>query len=315
MRKINPLAASLLLLTLLGSCDYDLPTIEINKATIPKPTRTTIAFNSIYHKLYISDSTYTNSYQLTFNPAMVEDWSPDKECLCYELSDFQIYEIKYDGSETTKLTPDSMIYCQYARYSPDGEQIAFVSLSYNNEECETFDVFILDRMSRHLRKVTSKDLLNTEDECNFVYPSWMPSGDRLILNVANHSHDPSQVQSGIAILDLNDNNLTFINSIDSLNPFLPQPSPTRDEFLFVRLISKLYGGTDLYRANYDGSNLIQLTDNARSNYPDWSPDGERIIYTHRDVGNVRTIRTMNRDGTNDHPLQIPSHPNARMAIW
>lgn len=54
---------------------------------------------------------------------------------------------------------------------------------------------------------------------------------------------------------------------------------------------------DIFKVRPDGSDLTQLTDTPGNNFmPDWSPDGERIVFVSQRDGN-REIYVMNADGS------------------
>jgi len=58
------------------------------------------------------------------------------------------------------------------------------------------------------------------------------------------------------------------------------------------------GNDELYRMNYDGSEVTRLTNNPSiDNLPDWSPDGSKIAFQSNRTGEFE-IYTMNADGTN-----------------
>lgn len=57
--------------------------------------------------------------------------------------------------------------------------------------------------------------------------------------------------------------------------------------------------SDIYAANWDGSNLTQITKNAgRNSAPDISPDGKKIAFTSNRDGEKMQIYAMNADGSN-----------------
>jgi len=62
------------------------------------------------------------------------------------------------------------------------------------------------------------------------------------------------------------------------------------------------GRSEIYTINADGSNLTRLTTSTGSSVqataPDWSPDGERIVYANRFDAQGYDIMVMNSDGTN-----------------
>jgi len=73
-------------------------------------------------------------------------------------------------------------------------------------------------------------------------------------------------------------------------------------------------GHDIYLIDCDGENKVQLTDDpGNNNYPDWSPDGKKIVFESDRDGN-REIYIMNADGSEQRNLS--KHPaNDRRPAW
>ena len=61
-----------------------------------------------------------------------------------------------------------------------------------------------------------------------------------------------------------------------------------------------------------GANGVRLTENAADdNYPQYSPDGERIAFTSQENGGLRQVWIMNADGSQPEQLTSEggSHPS------
>jgi TolB protein len=56
--------------------------------------------------------------------------------------------------------------------------------------------------------------------------------------------------------------------------------------------------------NADGTNAVRLTTNDKwlDVFPDWSPDGTRIVFSSTRLGGVMQIFVMNADGSDQRPL-------------
>lgn len=72
---------------------------------------------------------------------------------------------------------------------------------------------------------------------------------------------------------------------------------------------------DLFTVKADGSSLTQLTDtDYDEQYPKWSPDGQKILFTRGSVMNNVDIYVMNADGS--QVKQLTEHPKRdKQAIW
>ncbi len=117
--------------------------------------------------------------------------------------------------------------------------------------------------------------------------------------------------SGIILIDVND----AIQS-DQPNELVVLPygqlggiinlswSPSGDKILF-----STYGPEhNIYTVGEDGLGFIQLTDDDSSLAPEWSPDGEQIVYS-----STGGIYTMNSDGTNKQ--KVTDIESSRSPAW
>ncbi len=243
------------LAALITNCNDSIDSWTTKTEPIPLPDTNTIAFMAKDGTLCISNTNYNRYYRLTFYPASEQVWSPDKQWICF-MYDFKIWKIKYDGTDKVQLTPSTMT-CEVPRFSADGSQIVFVANRYKPDEFIT-DIYIMNNNGNRLKRITENALISAEKEYLFSWPDWTRNGEQIMFEYAKVEDHPSLFQSHLAILDLATHNFTTLTSLDSLQPFNPRPSPTRDEFVFVRLLSRKYGGADIYRANIDGTGIVRL---------------------------------------------------------
>ena len=95
-------------------------------------------------------------------------------------------------------------------------------------------------------------------------------------------------------------------------PFVFKDAPVRPSGQIV-FVSARTGNYDLFRIDYDGNNLVQLTDSTYSEIdPDWSPDGSKIAYSSEQTG-LWEIYVMDADGI--APLQLTGLGNCYAPQW
>jgi len=106
-----------------------------------------------------------------------------------------------------------------------------------------------------------------------------------IFVVGPQGQDPHEISPGSGVGDVN-----------------PAPSFSADG---ERIAFAFYsaGDDEIYTMDANGANQVQLTDNAvEDNYPAFSPDGRKIVFTTRVGGGDLEIALMDADGQNVTPL-------------
>lgn len=93
----------------------------------------------------------------------------------------------------------------------------------------------------------------------------------------------------------------------------PVWSPVNNE---IALVATESGNDEIWRINYDGSELQQLTKNSWEwdKHPTWSPDGQQIVFYSNRTGNNQ-IWMMNRDGSNQRLLMEANPYNDFDPVW
>jgi len=120
-------------------------------------------------------------------------------------------------------------------------------------------------------------------------PTWTPSGDRIIYVSDDH------IVSNVISIAPDGSDLQPLTDLGNF-AFAPSVSPDGSRIIFAR-----HGDfpAQLWVMNADGTNLIQLTNPPTPNpdgdgdgYPEFSPDGTRLVFTRDAV-----ITVMNLDGS------------------
>lgn len=129
----------------------------------------------------------------------------------------------------------------------------------------------------------------TNDRHTDFQPAWSPDGERIAFVSV---HPGSSPVDQLYTMDARGQDVTRLTLLDEGNVQEPAWSPDGTRIAF----HASFGGPiddEIYVVASDGSGLVQITDNHRSDSdPAWSPDGTRLAFT-RDA----TIRTMDPNGT------------------
>jgi TolB protein len=160
--------------------------------------------------------------------------------------------------------------------------IAFSSFRHGK-----LDIFTMGSDGRGVRNVT-------HDPAPDFQPAWSPDGS-VIAFVSLHT-DVSHFDQIFTVDPLSDERRQLTH-VDGGNPQAPAWSSDGSRIAF----HVVYGGAldaELFVMNADGSELVQLTDDASEDSdPAWSPDGSRIAFV-RDG----RIETMDPDGGDVVPV-------------
>ncbi|NJW53647.1 DPP IV N-terminal domain-containing protein [Salinimicrobium oceani] len=240
----------------------------------------------------------TNNDSLDFSPS----WSPDGQSLYFYSKrdgNAEIYSLKSGGADLTRLTnhPASDI---LPELSPDGETIVFMS----DRDSLSRNIYLMNKDGSNIRPLTKNRFYEES-------PSWSKEGREILFTrQLRDSADTSHAANGeIHIMDIKGENirrLTRKTGYDSGARF----SPNGKQIAFYGFNDKNW---DLYIMNSDGTNLYNLTNDSVECYsPDWSADGQWLVYTAGKKGNYNIwkihistkerIQLTNTNGRNESPV-------------
>jgi Tol biopolymer transport system component len=187
----------------------------------------------------------------------------------------EIYVMDADGANLTRLTNHPAEDLLPA-WSPDGSEIAFVSDRDGNPE-----IYAMNADGTGLRRLTN----HPGPDYN---PAWSPNGAQIAFDAER------DVAMRADIWIMNEDGA----AASLLQPFGRHPSWSPDaQWLVAQL--RFGGMVHLGTIPVDGSNEpTPLLQSGMNNYPDWSPDGARIVFDSANAQGTSDIMVINADGSN-----------------
>lgn len=258
------------------------------------PDGLSIIYSSDLHgnnEIFTLDLASKNSTRLTNNTYndVSPAWSPNGHDLAFvsqrnSATNFDIYIMSKEGSETRMLPDNTANSTAYPRWSPDGSKIVFTTMTGDSSA----DIYTINADGSNLTNLTNNDFLD-------VQPCWSPDGSKIAF-ASDRDGDAE-----IYIMDLNTQKVTRITSSE-LNDYDPDWSPNGQNIAFV---SEREWEADIYTIKTDGSGLTKLTDSQSDEYnPRWSPDGSKILFTSNKDGHSE-LYTMLTDGSSLEQITEP----------
>lgn len=239
-------------------------------------------------------------------------------------SGFEVYIDRPNGTGLTRLTNVNGTDNPSPDWSPDGTLIAFALV--NREGCS---VNVM-----HADGTGLSDLTGDRKGCE-LYPAFTTSGQRLLFSLQHCG----RCRTAIATMNLNGGDRRRIISSRRVpasapvDPVAPAMAPDRRTVAFVANYDE--GGATPFRkavftVRMDGSHLTKIVP-YRFNVSaklDWSPNGERLLYTayiDQPNGHASNIFTVRRDGSGVRQLTHASgdvsaisgtySPNGRWIVY
>lgn len=202
--------------------------------------------------------------------------SPDGQWLVFDggippAQQSDIYKVKADGSEFTRLTNSPQGKYDVA-WSPDGSSIIY---AYSNKGLPS-DLALISADGQ-----TSRILTATKGSER--YPAWSPDGVQIVYLYSENNQSPQELW----IMDANGKNARQLEAV----PFALGSidwSPAGDWIAFVSG-EKANECGDIYVIKPDGSDLSRLTNlSGCANAVVWSPDGNYLAFIGSDksYGNI-----------------------------
>ena len=229
----------------------------------------------------------------TVTPSVLPTEAPavgdGEEWLAYQWLDATgegIYLARPDGSGQHQILRGMTGSEIHPDWSPDGQRIAFVRMT--PDDASELWVVNADGSGEEL-------LSSCEDPCNsFGYPDWNADGTRIYF-----SQDADAQANGIprtfqiARYDLATREVEVVlTRQDGLTVEQPRISPDETQLAYTRFRdpAEPFAGSAIFVNAVTGGSERRLTEfDAFGAYPDWSPDGTRIVFNTFDLGAFQEI--------------------------
>jgi TolB protein len=189
----------------------------------------------------------------------------------------QIYSMAPDGTDRTRLTHSRLDNVD-PTWSADGSRIAFV------RERRTRGTKLMVMGADGSNQTTILEMRGSIQQ-----PDWFPDGGHILFCV-----EGGKVGYQLFVAGADGSDRTQIGPAPACDAAV---SPDGSAVVFTRLHPG--PGTDLWLMDAAGTGRTQLTDDAHSSSPTWSPDGSQIAFVRRIGSSGATdLFVMNADGTN-----------------
>ena len=216
-----------------------------------------------------------------------------------------IFLVRPDGSGRHRVGGGSGGSQIHPDWSPDGRRLAFASLDANDDSA----IWIVNADGSGAEQVVS-----CKRPCNQVsYPDWSADGTAIYFGMdadADAAGIPATFQVGR--YDLASGQVDVVlERRDGMTAEQPRISPDGKTLAYTRFKDPLLVGlgSAIFTAPVDGGAETRLTEwSLLAAYPDWSPDGGRILFNTRDLGafqegpGAANLFTIDDDGGAPTPL-------------
>jgi len=212
------------------------------------------------------------------------DWSPDGQWIVASLN-LDIYKIKANGDSLTRLT--NMGWSSFPVWSMDGNNIAFA------KTIDSAGIWVMDKDGNALRRISS----------NYDYPTWSPDNKNILARREYYDSSYKYFISYLKTINIDTYDSAFVDTIYG-KLYNMQYSP--DGNTIAVQCQKYLRLSQIYTINATGGNHKNLMGDASiceniGEYPRWSPDGTKIVYSNCCSNNGK-LWIMNADGSGKYQL-------------
>jgi Tol biopolymer transport system component len=196
-----------------------------------------------------------------------------------------------DSIDLYDMTPDFTTgYLASPEFSPDGRYLAFYGALYpgGNTMLNVID------MENPNATPLSVDAFYGAMQSSSI--AWSPSGDSVFFSGLS---TPASAY-GINVLDVRSGEVSSLSYSSGVDLF-PASSPDGRSFAFVR-VDATKGSYDIYISTLNGKLRRVTGSGTPKSFPEWSPDGTKLLFIESDPGRLDLHGNLNR--LDLHTLQV-----------
>ncbi|MEA3397002.1 MAG: hypothetical protein U9R05_06025, partial [Chloroflexota bacterium] len=173
-----------------------------------------------------------------------------------------------DGRNAKRVLLDPAHIVAFARWSPAGDQIAYIRMSDSNIPFTVGELWVMDG------KGNDPILLGEADAGHGYAPAWSPDSRQIAFvgreNARNRTADQraERLVSNVYVVDVDKRTVSNVTQFDGALTESPVWSPDGE---FLAFSSTAEGGMDVWLYEARGKNLHRVTRGVHARHPTWLP--------------------------------------------
>ena len=241
------------------------------------PDGTKMAYVSTIDKIFeiaVLEFKSGKRQQLTFSlkSNLHPTWSPDGSRIAFSSDregDSDIFIMDSTGKNVTKMTDNFPWDDSWPHWSPVSQKVVFTS----DRDGGADEIYLLDAQTGIQRRLTTSSY-------RAAYPKWSPNGSQIAyLSAQSHKIPPNTMAIWRAKADG-----TNLEALVTEGEHNADPKFSHDG-KWLAFVSYRDRNQDIFALNLETQELKRLTTHpGEDSYPDWSPDGERIVFASNREG-------------------------------